>query len=166
MEVQMAITKKEKELAAVGISIAAGCKPCTDYHMKAVRQAGASDGEIRQAIQDAVCLRNVATAIMEKYGLSHLGETGTEQAAVPPRDRVAELLGLGAAFAVNCESSLENYIKSAKATGVSEEEILETAKLATFIKGKGASHVNRLVPALEQGLSQRQRDVGSSVVLT
>jgi AhpD family alkylhydroperoxidase len=74
MEFGMAITKKEKELAAVGISIAAGCKPCTDYHMKAVRQAGASDGEIRQAVQDAVSLRNAATAVMEKYGLSHLGE--------------------------------------------------------------------------------------------
>src|SRR6266536_2810675 len=103
MEFEMATTKKENELAAVGISIAAGCKPCTDYHMKAVRQAGTSDGEIRQAIQDAMSLRNVATAIMEKYGLSHLGETGTEQAVVPPRDRVAELVGLGAAFAVNCE---------------------------------------------------------------
>jgi AhpD family alkylhydroperoxidase len=45
----MPITKKEKELAAVGISIAAGCKPCTDYHMKAVREAGASDDEIRRA---------------------------------------------------------------------------------------------------------------------
>jgi AhpD family alkylhydroperoxidase len=34
-----------KELAEVGIFIAAGCKPCTDYHMKAVRQAGALDSE-------------------------------------------------------------------------------------------------------------------------
>jgi AhpD family alkylhydroperoxidase len=107
----MAITKKEKELATVGISIAAGCKLCTDYHMKAVRQAGASDGEIRQAIQNAVSLRNVATAIMEKYSLTHLGENGAEQAVVPPRDRVAELLGLGAAFAVNCESSLISSLR-------------------------------------------------------
>ena len=58
----MAIMKKEKELAAVGISIAAGCKPCTDFHMKAVREAGASDDEIRRAIEDAVALRNAATS--------------------------------------------------------------------------------------------------------
>ena len=149
----MAITKKEKELAAVGISIAAGCKPCTDYHMKAVRQAGASDGEIRQAVQDAVALRNAATAVMEKYGLSHVGETGTEQLVVAPRDRMAELVGLGVALAVNCVSTLEAYIKSAEATGVSKEEILEIAKLATFIKGKGASHVDRRIAALEQGIA-------------
>src|SRR6266508_5559009 len=112
MEFEMATTKKENELAAVGISIAAGCKPCTDYHMKAVRQAGASDGEIRQAVQDAVSLRNAATAVMEKYGLFHLGEADTEQAIVPPRDRVADLVELGAAFLVNAVSGLENISRS------------------------------------------------------
>jgi alkylhydroperoxidase/carboxymuconolactone decarboxylase family protein YurZ len=97
---------------------------------------------------------------MEKYGLSHLGETGTEQAVVPPRDRVAELVGPGAAFAVNCESSLENYIKSAKATGVSKEEILEIAKLAKFIKGRAASHVDRRITALEQGMTSLEATLG------
>ena len=42
----MAITPKEKELAAVGMSIATGCKPCTDFHVKAARKSGASDAEI------------------------------------------------------------------------------------------------------------------------
>ena len=50
----MAITVKEKELAAVGISVASGCKPCTNYHVKAVREAGASDEEIKQAVADAL----------------------------------------------------------------------------------------------------------------
>ena len=44
-----------------------------------------------------------------------------EQAIVPLRDRVAELVGLGAAFAVNCLSSLEGYIKSAEAAGVTDQ---------------------------------------------
>ena len=43
----MSISLKEKELAAVGISIGAGCRPCTDYHLDAVRKSGASDAEIR-----------------------------------------------------------------------------------------------------------------------
>jgi AhpD family alkylhydroperoxidase len=144
----MAITKKEKELAAIGISIAAGCKPCTDYHMKAVRQAGASDGEIRQAVQDAVALRNAATTIIEKYSLSHLGEINTEHAVVPPRDRVAELVGLGTAFAVNCVSSLQGYIQFAEVAGVTKEEIFEITEFARFIKGKGASHVDHQIQAL------------------
>ena len=61
-----------------------------------------------------------------------------EQAIVPLRDRVAELVGLGAAFAVNCLSSLEGYIKSAEAAGVTDQEILEIAKLAAFIKGRAS----------------------------
>ena len=43
----MTITPKEKELAAVGISVAAACKPCTDYHVGVARKARASDQEIR-----------------------------------------------------------------------------------------------------------------------
>ena len=114
----MPIAKKEKELAAVGISIAAGCKPCTDYHMKAVREAGASDDEIERAIEDAVAVRNTATSVMRDYGRSHLGGTEHEETDAKPRDRLAELVGIGAAFAVNCVSSLENYSRHAKSGGV------------------------------------------------
>lgn len=146
----MPISKKEKELAAVGISIAAGCKPCTDYHMKAVREAGASDQEIRQAVQDAVAVRSVATQIMSGYGLARLGNGENDNAVDRPRDRQAELVGLGAAFAVNCVSSLEEYIKAAATVGVTKDEILEIAKLAKFIKGKGASHVDRRIEALRE----------------
>jgi AhpD family alkylhydroperoxidase len=147
----MAITKKEKELAAVGISIAAGCKPCTDFHMKSVREAGASDDEIRRAVEDAVALRNAATSIMRNYGRSHLGDTEHEEAAATPRDRVGELVGLGAAFAVNCVSSLEYYSRHAESAGVTRAEILEITKLAKFIKERGASHVDRWTESLEHG---------------
>jgi len=36
------LSEKEKELVAVGASVAAGCIPCTRYHVKAVQAAGAS----------------------------------------------------------------------------------------------------------------------------
>ena len=45
----MAISAKDKELTAIGISIVAGCKPCPEYYVKAVREAGATDDEIGQA---------------------------------------------------------------------------------------------------------------------
>ncbi len=147
----MPITKKEKELTAVGISIAAGCKPCTDYHIKAVRETGASDDEIRRAIEDAMVVRNAATFIMRDYGHSHLGDAEHDEVATKPRDRVAKLVEIGAAFAVNCVSSLEKYSGHAEATGVTREEILEIIKLAKFIKERGASHVDRWAESLEHG---------------
>ena len=61
----MTVPAKEKELAAVGISVAAGCKPCTDHHVAVARKARATDEEISAAIADAVAVRNQATGIMK-----------------------------------------------------------------------------------------------------
>ena len=51
------LTEKEQELVAVGASIAAGCRPCTAYHVRAARVAGADKEEIRQAVNDALDVR-------------------------------------------------------------------------------------------------------------
>ena len=44
----MALTIKEKELANIGASVATGCKPCTDFHFKKVRKAGAKKATARK----------------------------------------------------------------------------------------------------------------------
>lgn len=151
----MSITPQEKELAAVGISIAAGCKPCTDFHMKAVREAGADDAAVRESVEQAAALRVAASGIMRAYGLAHLGEVAPPPPVPEAGDRQSVLTGLGAAFAVNCTSSLERYIAAAREAGVATGEVVEIAKLARFIKGKGASHVDRRIEALEKGLEHR-----------
>ncbi len=33
----MSMTPRDKELVAIGISVAAGCNPCTDHHVKVAR---------------------------------------------------------------------------------------------------------------------------------
>lgn len=148
----MAITPKEKELAAVGISIAAGCRPCTDFHVKKVGQLGASDAEIKQAMLDALSVRRGAADMMEAYGLSHLG--GPKQAEAPKRagatDRVKELVCIGAAFGVNCVSSLKTHLDAAESAGISHEDITTIVKLSEFIKGKAASHVQHLADSLDK----------------
>ena len=147
MNVTMAISAKEKELSAVGVSVATGCKPCTDYHVKAVRKAGAADDEIEQAVADALAVRRVATAIMERHALAHLGKVGPETGSKPTEqtNRIKTLVSIGAAFGVNCASSLEQHLAEAEAVGISQDEIATIAKLAAFIKGRAASHVERLV---------------------
>ncbi len=105
----MTITPKEKELAAVGMSVATVCKPCTDFHVKAARKAGASDAEIKQAMSDALAVRRSATEIMEAYGLAHLGERRpvVDREHVGAADRLKELVCIGVAFGVNCVSRLK-----------------------------------------------------------
>lgn len=148
----MAITSKEKELAAVGISVAAGCKPCTDFHVKKVRELGASDEELRQAMNAALSVRRRAADIMEAYGFAHLGERKASDRAEPAdaEDRVQEFVCIGAAFGVNCVSSLETHLKAAESIGISHEDIATIVKLSAFIKGKAASHVQRLAESLEK----------------
>ena len=167
----MAITVKEKELAAVGISVASGRKPCTNYHVKAVREAGASDEEIKQAVADALSVRKSATNFMKAHALARLGQEGSHNHANGPSsmNRVRELVSVGAAFGVNCTSNLKEHLAAAEAVGVSQEEVAEIAKLAAFIKGRAASHVDRLVRApQEKGQVTAQRrsaaEVGNSTV--
>jgi len=148
----MAITPKEKELAAVGISVATGCKPCTDYHIKAVRKARVSEKEIKQAVADALEVRKRATEIMGAYAQAHLGEK-TEISNGGRADeitRVMELVSVGAAFSVNCVTTLERHLAAAKAVGISQEEIATIVQLATFIRGKAASHVEHMVGVVEE----------------
>ena len=147
----MSLTLKEKELVAVGNSIAAGCKPCTNYHMKKVKEAEATEGEIRQAIKIAAEIRRHAAEIMMAHGLRQLGvpDDGEYVAPAEEASRIEELIAIGASFAVNCTATLKHHLKASGKAGISRGEVEEVAKLAQFIKGKAASHVEKLVPLEE-----------------
>ena len=142
----MAITSREKELAAVGISVASGCKPCTNYHVKAAREADASDEDIKQAMIDALAIRRIATEIMQHHALSRLGDAEPQHSSEETGEttRIRELVFIGAAFGVNCVSSLKQHLEFAKTVGITHEEATEVAKLAVFVKQKAASHVERI----------------------
>jgi len=125
---------------------AAGCKPCTNYHFKQVRAAGASDDEIEQAISDAMCVRDSAKAIMESFGLKLLG-IAREDGACGCTDgttRIRELVSIAAAFAVNCTASLNKHMAAGRSVGIADDEIKAVLEMALFVKGKAASHVNRI----------------------
>lgn len=143
----MVIRLKERELIAVGISVAAGCRPCTDYHLKAVREAGGSEEEIKATIATAISVRISAANLMVDYAQSRLAdeEPGDELGLNVEISRVQVLASLGAAFAVNCVPSATKFLAAAKAADISEVDIAEITQLAKFIRGKAISHVDRLV---------------------
>jgi len=155
----MSISIKDKELAAVGISVAAGCKPCTAYHVNGARKAEATDTEIETAVKDAYRLRVEAAELMQKHGLAKSRKEDTVTCVEKP-DRVRELLAVGVAFSVNCTTSLKKHLKAAETVGISAEEISEIVTLARFIKGMAASHVEKLVEALDT--ETPERDPGAS----
>ena len=153
----MTIVAIEKELAAIGISVAAGCKPCTDFHVEAARKAGASVREIERAMVVALSVRERATVAMKSYALKHVG--GPQDTSLPVGDsgkgnRLDELVAIGSAFGVNCVSTLEQHLNLASEADISEAEVTLIARLAMYIKKRASSHVERLCDVTEKSVRE------------
>lgn len=144
------IDEKEKEIAAIAISVAAGCKPCTSFHVKAARKKGVSNEHIRSAMELALSVRSHATKVMKGFTYDNFLEESSETETVPPalelveNNRINVMLVIGAAFGVNCTSTLQKYLELAEMSGLSPDDITIIARLAKYIKGKAAVHVERL----------------------
>ena len=129
------LTEKEKELIAIGASVAAGCRPCTEYHVKTARSAGACDRSLTLAVEAALAVRASATRTMDEWA-------GQCQGARPPLDDgfraekrlIAELTAVAAAFAVNSVPDLKARLQSACEGGATPEQIRSTIALAGMIK--------------------------------
>jgi AhpD family alkylhydroperoxidase len=151
------LDSKEKELVMVGASIAAGCKPCTKYHVKKALEVGLSKIDIRIAIENAYEIRLKAAKIMLSHGLNLLEID--EDIKNPETDygeirREEELVAIAASYAVNCTSSLEEHISRGKEVGIGDNEITEIAELVAFIQKKAKSHVDKIIPNSENGALQ------------
>jgi len=53
------LNSRDRELVALGASIASNCIPCVKYHISECRNAGLSDGEIQEAMGIADMVRQV-----------------------------------------------------------------------------------------------------------
>ena len=132
------LSHKEKELVAVGVAIAAGCIPCTQYHMKAIAAAGATREEITHAVDAALCVKGSTTGIMQKVAYDALGVPTEEHAAccAGPTDRLNELVSIGAAVAVNCPTNFHSHVEAGRRVGIQEDEIQLVVGIAKMIRGK------------------------------
>ena len=55
-----------KELIAVGASVTANCHPCIKYHLAKVREAGADEADILEAVAVGRMVRKGAAGEMDK----------------------------------------------------------------------------------------------------
>jgi AhpD family alkylhydroperoxidase len=159
----MALTIKETELVNFGASIAAGCKPCTSYHFRKVKEAGASNEEIKNVIEDSINIRELAKKEMENHAKSLIGvpEQPYIKKDIPNSDRVKVLVSIGAAFAVNCTSTLNNFIALSESVGITTEDIIIIFRSATLVKRKAALYVEKIALRLKEFKSvSRDNDQG------
>lgn len=134
----MPLNGHDKEVVAVAASVAAGCRPCTAYHLKEARRVGVREDDIAKAVAGAVCVRNSATEGMRRHGLGL--EPPPAECGCGAGDRLAELAALGASLAVNCTANIDKHLAFARAIGVSEDDIDDAAAVATMIRGKAVEH--------------------------
>ena len=125
----------EKELLALGASVAAGCQPCTEYHVRAARSAGACDSGIALAIETAVVLRNSATRGMDRWAERCQGS----RPELDPEFRakaglITELVSITAAVCVNSVADLTIHLTAARELGATAEQIRSAIAIARAIK--------------------------------
>ncbi len=121
MSAKRMLNQKEKELAAVGASIATGCQPCTAHHFEAARKAGATEDEIRRAVDDALSVRQNSTKVMAGLAEELLGgASGADAPCCDGEALIHELVSATAALALNCATSLENHLGAAIRFGASD----------------------------------------------
>ncbi|HYH22658.1 MAG TPA: carboxymuconolactone decarboxylase family protein [Azospirillum sp.] len=141
----MSLTMLEKELVAVAISVAAGCRPCTTHHLTAVKRAGATEADIAKAVAGAVCVRTSATEGMRRHALGlEPAQDGCGCGSTAP---LAELVAIGASLAVNCTANLDKHLAAAKALSVPQEHVDEVVALAAMIRSEAIHHAEKRLGA-------------------
>ncbi|BAE50641.1 hypothetical protein amb1837 [Paramagnetospirillum magneticum AMB-1] len=145
----MPMTMLEKELVALAISVAAGCRPCVTHHLVEVRKAGADDAAIEQAVAGAVRVRKTATEGMRRHALGL--DPVTDGCGCGAADPLAELIALGAALAVNCTAGIDRHLAAARSLGIPQDRLDEVLGLASMIRSRAISHAEARLGATGQG---------------
>lgn len=115
---------KEKELIAVAVSVAAGCEPCTQHHVKAAKKAGGQSDELRRMVETALSVRERATQRMSAVAWQELG-TPAEfpycEDSLPP-SQLEALASAACALAANCGVGVPGFLSAAMTAGASERD--------------------------------------------
>ncbi len=168
------LSDKDRELIGIGASIAAGCQPCANFHLRAAAIAGANEAEISRAINDALRICHDAKEVMESIASQYTGSPRFD-ASSQENSLLTELVSVSAAYAVNSVPDLETHVSVARTLGATEGQILTAIKIAEAVKWTAerkvqeatdsartatpAEHSKRCHPSEEGDSKQRVRPV-------
>ena len=129
------LSDKEREVVAVGAAIGAGCRPCTQYHVRAGLKAGLTGEEIRLAVEEAEVLRIHAATSIADFARGLLGSA--EERAAPlcsPAEPFQALAQVGAATGSNAGQALGWLLPYARGLGLTNEALTEAVEMAGVVK--------------------------------
>ena len=131
---------KEKELIAVTVSVAAGCEPCTQHHVKAAREVGGDDGELRQMIETALSIRERASQRIGAIAWRELGAAAEfpRCGSGTPAQKLGALASAAAALAANCGAGVPGFLAVARGAGATGQDEAVALVIARQIKNVAA----------------------------
>jgi AhpD family alkylhydroperoxidase len=162
----MRLEQRDKELAAIGASIGANCRPCIEHHLPAGREAGLSESELADAVATAHSVHHRAIELFSARVDELLGRRVFAPAPSPVTEpsRLRVLVGLGASIGANSHPLLDLHIPIALEAGLSSGEIEAAMKMAEYVQdraaeitAKKARHVGESIARLASGVRRPNR---------
>ncbi len=148
---EIELNQKEQSLIAIGASVAAGCQPCTAYHVKAARAAGACDRSIALAADTALTGRTSATIGMSEWAARCQGAKPEIDAEFRAQKvLIAELTSIATAVAVNSVPDLQKHLDAARDAGARVEQIRVAIEIARKIKRVAEEKVGAITDGIEK----------------
>ncbi len=66
------LSKQQKELIALGISVVINCEPCMEWHIQQALLSGAAEGQIMEAIEVAIEMGGGPATVSSRFALKAL----------------------------------------------------------------------------------------------
>jgi AhpD family alkylhydroperoxidase len=111
----------DKELIAVAVSVAAGCEPCTQFHVSAARDAGATPEALRRMVELSLTVRANATQRMASVAAQTLGGCAPQPACGGEPLMALEALACAAsALAARCGAGVPGFLAQAREAGATD----------------------------------------------
>jgi AhpD family alkylhydroperoxidase len=138
-------SEKERALISLAASVGAGCRPCTAYHVKSTRAAGACERSIYLAVETALTGRAGATSAMGEWAERCPGS----RPEVDPEFRaskrlITELMSIATAVAVNSGPDVEVHLAAAQDSGGTVEQIRAAIRIARQIQQTVADKIEAI----------------------
>ena len=149
------LSQKQKELVAVGASLGAGCIPCTEHHARAVREAGASEEEVRWAAGVGLAIKRESLDVMTALAADRLAlplapATSDLRDRAEDQSELGALVAVAAATAAHCVPALEREISEARRLGASEDNVRRAVRIGHAVREVGASKVDAAAARMTQ----------------
>lgn len=135
------LSAKEQALVGVAMSVANGCKPCTQRYVQAAAEAGACKRGIRLAIESALVARHEATANMALWAESLQGEKpDLDEAFLAPRALWRAIYATGSAYSQHNATGFEAAARGALALGATRPQLMAVLAQSRAMAGAAIGH--------------------------